>query len=179
MYSAMCAMDFWQETNCFAIQTKPFLEKLAAAGVAKLNVEIFLPRIGPEQDVCGTFRTVCKALFAGYFFARFCPLLSLDALRYTLGVLRVVGNARIPTPLAPEIIESIRTQVQSYGTIWLQPRPLQPAEKVEIDRGPFAGWMAEVEQEWDDGRRVAILLGALRQARMLIQRRWLQPIEAV
>ena len=79
------SMDFWRETYWFAVQTKPYRESLAAASVAKLDVEVCLPKIRQEQPVCGVPRFVSKALFTGYFFARFCPLLSLDAVRYASG----------------------------------------------------------------------------------------------
>ena len=46
-------MDFGEETNWFAVQAKPFQEKLAAASVVKFDAEIFLPRIKQEQS-CGT-----------------------------------------------------------------------------------------------------------------------------
>jgi transcription antitermination factor NusG len=116
-------------------------------------------------------------LFPGYFFASFCPILSFDAVRYVPGVLRVVGPAHLPTPILPEIISDIKERVQLDGFIHLESNPFRPGDEVRIEQGPFAGWMAEVEQEWNDGKRVAIFLGALQQARLLIQRRWLQLAE--
>jgi hypothetical protein len=35
--------------------------------------------------------------------------------------------------------------------------------------------MGEVEQEWDDGKRVSILLDVMSKARVLIEKRWLVP----
>jgi hypothetical protein len=49
---------------------------------------------------------------------------------------------------------------------------------VAIEQGPFAGWVGKVECEWDDGKRVAILLEAISKARMLIDKRWLAAAEA-
>ena len=40
-------------------------------------------------------------------------------------------------------------------------------------QGPFEGLMGRVEQEWDDGKRVAILLEGINKARVLIEKRWL------
>lgn len=170
-------MDFWQETNWFAVQTKPFQENLAAARLRQLDLEVFLPRLQREQWVCGVARRVIQPLFPAYLFARFCPSVSGEAIRYVPGVLRVLGNRQSPIPIEPEIISSIRERIQEDGFVRLQPRPFEPGDKVTIAQGPFAGWMAEVEREWDDGKRVAILLGALQQARMVIQRRWLEPCE--
>jgi transcription antitermination factor NusG len=129
--------------------------------------------------ICGFARLVTKPLFPGYFFAQFCPLLSYEAVRYAHGVLRVVGDSRFPIPVKPEVIASIRARVQADGFIRLQAKPFMPGDSVTIGQGPLAGWIGRVERESDDGKRVAILLGVLKQARMLVRKCWLQPIEAV
>lgn len=170
-------MNFDAETHWFAVHTKPHQEQLAAVRLRQLDLEVFLPRLRREQFVGGVVRLVARPLFPGYLFARFCPWLSGDAVRYVPGVLRVVGNRQAPIPLEPEIIANIRERIQADGFVWLRPRPLEPGDKVTIAQGPFAGWMAEVEREWDDGQRVAILLGALQQAHLLIHRRWLEPAQ--
>ncbi len=170
-------MDWMNELNWFAIQTKPHQERLAATHAAKLDVEIFLPRCRRPEQVCGSRRMVTKALFPGYFFARFCPLLSYDAVRYASGVLRVVGNSRVPTPLAPEIITSIRGRVQSDGFVRLDGPRFWSGDRVAIEAGPLAGWMGRVEREGDDGRRVMILLEAIQQARLTIEKRLLALVE--
>jgi transcriptional antiterminator RfaH len=166
-------LDFWQKTNWFSVQTKPNQEKLSAARIAKLDLEIFLPRIREERSVCSVVRTVSKALFPGYFFIRFCPLESLEVVRYTHGVLRVVGSGRFPIPVAPEIISSVQARIHPDGFVRLNAREFQPGDKVTIEQGPFEGWIGEVQREQDDGRRVMILLGAIQHARLLIEKRLL------
>jgi transcriptional antiterminator RfaH len=170
-------MDYWGETNWYAVQSKPHQESLAVARLRQLELEAFLPRLAGEQYVGGVVRRVVQPLFPTYLFARFCPLVSGGAVRYVPGVLRVVGNGHYPIPLEPQIIASIRERIQPDGLVHLQPHHFQPGDKVTIKQGPFVGWMAEVEREWDDGRRVAILLGALQQAHLVIERRWLEPCE--
>jgi transcriptional antiterminator RfaH len=169
-------MDIWRETNWFAVQSKPRQENLAAAGVSECDVEVFLPKVRQEQMVCGIERLVIKPLFTGYFFARFSPVLILDTIRYIRGVLRVVGNAAFPIPLNEEIISAIRGRVESDGFIRLEETRFQPGDRVTIEQGPLAGWIGKVEHEWDDGKRVAILLEAIEQARVLVKRRWLVPV---
>ena len=167
-------MDFGRDTNWFAIQAKPHQESLAAASVARLDLEVFLPRIRCEQYVCGVSRAVSKPLFVGYFFARFCPVISFDSVRYTWGVLRVLGTGAGPIPLGDEVISSIKQRVASDGFIPLVSKSFAVGEKVEILEGPFAGWMAEVEREWDDGKRVSILLEVINKARLLIGKHCLE-----
>ena len=166
-------MDLCSEINWYAVQSKPHYEGLAAARVAKLDVEVFLPKIRQEQSVCGVWRLVAKPLFPGYFFARFCPPLSLDAVRYAQGVLRIVGTRHFPLPLEADIITSIRERVRDDGFIRLERKPFRQGDKVTIEQGPFVGWMGEVEREWDDGKRVMILLEAIQRPRLLVQKVWL------
>lgn len=166
-------MDVWAQTSWFAVQSRPFREGLAATGLARLGHDVLLPKIRQEQLVCGVWRQVTRPLFPGYLFARFCPLRSLDAVRYAQGVLRIVGTTRCPTGVDEEVISSIQERVQANGYVQLEPERLAAGDEVEIQRGPFAGWMGRVEREWDDGRRVAILLETIQQARVAIDRRCL------
>jgi transcription antitermination factor NusG len=169
-------MDSWSETSWFAIQAKPFRENLAAGALAEFDVEVFLPRIRQEQSVCGALRVVAKPLFAGYFFARFNPVLLLETVRYAKGVVRVVGTSQFPVAIEPAIIQCIRERVQDDGFVHLERRSFRPGDKVSIDRGPFAGWMGKVERECDDRKRVLILLEAIHEGRLLIESRWIAAV---
>jgi transcriptional antiterminator RfaH len=120
-----------------------------------------------------------KPLFSGYFFSRFFPIVSMDAVRYSHGVLRVVGTSRFPIPLEPEIITAIRERLRPDGLIHLEPQRFKPGDVVMIEQGAFEGFMGTVERESDDGRRVAILLEALQQARLLVEKGWVSLAEAV
>ena len=166
-------MDFWNQTNWYAVQAKPCRENLAAASVTELGVAVFLPRIEQEQPIGGVWRHVVKPLFPGYFFAHFCPLISLNVVRSAFGVLRVVAGRRFPIPLEDDVIAAIQDRVQVDGFVRLKTRPFQPGDNVTIEKGPLAGWMGEVERELDCGRRVALFLNVLQQARVVIEKRWL------
>jgi transcription antitermination factor NusG len=172
-------LDFWQKANWFAIQSKSRQEHLAARRVAELNLEVFLPQFREEQSAHDGIRSVSKALFSGYFFTQFCPLESFEAVRFTHGVLRVVGSNRFPIPVAPEIISGIRKQIQTDGFIRLERRGFQPGDKVTIERGPFQGWMGEVQREQDEGKRVMILLEEIQQARLSVEKGWLSATASV
>ncbi|MEO8427757.1 MAG: transcription termination/antitermination NusG family protein [Verrucomicrobiota bacterium] len=169
-------MDFWQQTNWFAVQAKPFRENLASASVAKLDAEVFLPKVKQEQAVCGIQRSVTKPLFPGYFFARFSPILLQEAVRYARGVLRVVGTSRFPIPLDENIISAVRQRVEDDGFVRLTAPSFQPGDQVCIEEGPWQGTIGKFEQEWNDGKRVLILLDAIQQARLLIEKRWLSAV---
>jgi transcription antitermination factor NusG len=171
-------VDFWQRTSWFAVETKAHHEDLATRRVEKLGLEVFLPRIREEQSVCGVVRSVTKALFPGYFFARFCPFVSLNAVRYSYGVSRVVGSERIPVPVRDEVVRDIQNRVEGDGLVRVQPQVLAPGTQVTIRNGPFEGFAGTVLREADGRKRVAILLETLLGARVLIERQWLDPVAA-
>ena len=166
-------MDFWAEMNWFAVQTKPFQEKLAAASVAKFDAEVFLPRIRQERLVCGITRLLTKPLFSGYFFAKFSPLLLCEAVRHARGVFRIVGANRFPIPLDEDVILAIRARVEGDGFVRLKSPSFKPGDPVSIEDGPWQGTIGRFEQELSDGKRVAILLEAIDHARLVVERRWL------
>jgi transcriptional antiterminator RfaH len=159
---------FWEEWNWFAVQTKSHQERPAAAQVANLALQVLLPQIKEPQATCHGTAKATKALFPGYFFARLCPLDSLEAVRYTKGVLRVVSSGRIPIAVAPEIISSIEERICPDGFIRLKPKEFQPGDRVTLEDGPLEGMMGRVERESDDGARVTIFLAELLHARVSV-----------
>ena len=73
-------MDYWCETDWYAVQCKLHHEKLAVARVAKLEVEVFFPKIVQGQGVSGESRSP-TAIVSRLFFCALCPAISFDAVR--------------------------------------------------------------------------------------------------
>ena len=166
--------DLWRQSNWFAVQTKSQQESFAAALLAKRQLEVFLPLVGePHMARRGAGRTT-KALFSGYFFARFRPIDSLEAVRYTPGVLSVVSSGRMPVAVAPEVISDIRARIHPDGFVRLKPRGPKTGDQVIIEDGPLGGLMGRVERESDDGQRVTILLAELLQARVSVAKHYVR-----
>src|SRR5258708_19716235 len=95
-------IDFWQKTSWFAVQTKSHSESLAANRVAKLDLEVFLPQIRPQQLVRAGVRRPTNALFPGYFFTRFSPLHSIHALRSTPSLFPIAAPSHFHAPSVPQ-----------------------------------------------------------------------------
>jgi len=164
----------WGDLNWFAIYAKPRRENFAAKNLGAFGLQTLLPRIKIEHLVCGIARQGSKPLFPGYFFARFCPESSFESVRCSRGVLRVVSSGRFPIPVHEEVIREIQDRIEEDGLIRISPHHLKPGDRVSINSGPFEGLMGRVERELDDRKRVAILLETLLQARVLIERKWLE-----
>jgi transcriptional antiterminator RfaH len=166
--------DPWRNVSWFAIQVKPRRETFAAKNIEKLGIEVLLPRIRFERWVRGSAQPATKPLFPGYFFSRFSPEASFESVKVTRGVLRVVNSGRIPIPVPEEVIREIQDRIEEDGLIQIRPRILAPGTLVTIQSGPFEGMMGRVERELDDHKRVAIFLETLFNARVLIERRWIE-----
>jgi transcriptional antiterminator RfaH len=165
----------WRDLNWFAIYTKPRRENFAATNLGSLGLPILFPRVKVEHIVRGTAQQRSKPLFPCYFFVRFCPENSFESVRCSRGVLRVVCSGRFPIPVREGVIREIQDRVAEDGLIRIEPHHLKPGDRVSINGGPFEGLMGRVERELDDRKRVAILLETLLQARVLIEKQWLQP----
>jgi len=166
--------DPWRDISWFAIQAKPRRESLASKNISILGIEALLPRIKVDRLMRGVAQPGTKPLFPGYFFARFCPENAFESVKAARGVLRVVSSGRAPIPVQDEIIREIQGRIQEDGLIRIRPRVLAPGTLVTVRGGPFEGMMGRVERELDDRKRVAIFLETLFQARVLIEKRWIE-----
>jgi transcriptional antiterminator RfaH len=165
----------WKEINWFAIHSKPRRENFAAANLSALGIRVLLPRVKVERLVRGATQQRTKSLFPCYLFARFSPETSFESVKTARGVLQVVSSGRIPIPVDEKVVREIQERVQEDGLIRIRPQHLEPGTRVSIQSGPFEGMMGRVERELDDRKRVAIFLEALFHARVLIERRWIEP----
>jgi transcriptional antiterminator RfaH len=168
-------MDYWRNTNWYAVHTYPCREAVAAMNIERLGLEVFLPRIKQQKSVWGVAQMVIKPLFSGYLFARFCPAAYLHLIQYARGVRRVVGNGSRPLPVDDEIILAVRSGIGEEGYVQIQPRPMRHGDRVTVQEGPLQGLRGTLETEMDDRTRVVILLEAIDyQARLLIEKRYLK-----
>jgi transcriptional antiterminator RfaH len=166
--------DLWRDINWFAVHAKPRRESFAATNISALGIGILLPRIKVERRVRGAAQQGTKPLFPGYFFARFCPQDSFESVKAARGVLQVVSSGRMPIPVYEEVVREIQDRIEEDGLIRIRSHHFVPGTRVSIQSGPFEGMMGKVERELDDRKRVAIFLETLLNARVLIERRWIE-----
>lgn len=174
-HPAETLMDYWRETNWYAINTKACREAVAAMNIKRLGLEVFLPQVRQQKRVWGVAQMVIKPLFAGYLFARFSPAAYLHLIQYARGVRRVVGSGESPLPVDDEIILAIRSRIGEEGYVRIEPRPMQRGDRVMVQEGPLQGLSGIFEEALDERERVVILLDAITyQARVLIRKRYLK-----
>jgi transcriptional antiterminator RfaH len=170
--------DLWKDFHWFAVHAKPRRENFAAINISALGIRILLPRVKVERLVNAAAKQGTKPLFPGYFFARFSPERSFESVKCSRGVLRVLSSGRLPIPVHDEVVQEIQDRVQEDGLIRISPRNLEPGTRISIQSGPFEGMMGRIERELDDRKRVAILLETILNARVLIERRWVEAVSA-
>src|SRR5262245_61721188 len=115
----------------YAIQTKSGAEWAAVRTLNTLDLEVFLPLARRRLSRC------LRPLFPGYCFARFAPPVHLHAVRYSRGVLRVVGARETPWPVADGLVAEIRGRLDDDGAVTLERRQFHCGDKVRVCRGPF------------------------------------------
>ena len=163
----------------FAIQARPGAEAVAESNLRALPIETLLPLVRrPVHHATRTSRMVLRPLFPGYLFARFCAAVLLRAVRYSRGVLRVVGGEGHPWPVDDAIIADIRERIGPEGFVEMHERPFRVGDSVCITAGPLAGWSGIFDSELSDAERVVILIETLQQGRVVIRRDCLELSEA-
>jgi transcriptional antiterminator RfaH len=172
------SMGWRQGIRWYAVHVKRFRESAAAASISALGLEVFLPMVKADGLRSMVIKVESAPLFPSYFFARFNPEISLSAVESSRGVLQVIKSGSYPISVDDQVIEEIQNRVQADGLIQLQRREFKPGDRVSIQDGPLVGMMGRVEAEPDDRKRVAILLETLWQARVLVDKRWLEAAAA-
>jgi transcriptional antiterminator RfaH len=173
-------MDYWHQTNWYAIHTHPSREAVAAMNIQRLGLQIFLPQSKQQKIVWGVAQNVIRPLFSCYLFAQFCPARYLHLIQYARGVRRVVGNRNRPLPVDDEIIQAVRSAIGEHGYVQIQTKALRRGDRVMVHEGPLQGLKGVLEQDIGDRQRVVILLEAIDyQARLLIGKQYLKTAKAV
>lgn len=173
MQSLMCQRDRRpvmvpdsQKGHWYVLQIKPQRERLTSHSLSRKNVGVYLPEL--QYSAGSRQRVVCKPLFPGYLFAHFDLIDQLDAVRHTVGVVRLLFSEKNPTPLPEELIRSIIAEAEEYARTDRR-KHAQVGDTVAVKDGPFAGMVGKVERRLDGQNRVRVLLDALQRAPVSIE----------
>jgi transcriptional antiterminator RfaH len=144
----------------YVVQTKSQQEERAVANLSAWGLQILAPRtrerrLGVNQQPAYE----SAALFPGYVFARFDAELLAAKVRYTRGVLGLVGFGAGPAAVDDCAIALIRDRIGADG--FVHAAPPRPGDLVHILDGPFRALVGVFEQELSGRDRVRILLTTL------------------
>lgn len=172
----MSVENFLDQSNWFAIQTKPNREDQAASNIGRMGLAVLLPKMKRERCEFGTRRVSIRPLFPGYLFVRFSPSSHLHSIRYARGVNRIVCFGELPVPLGDDVVSTIQSRVDDHGFVINNSPVLRKGDQVVINEGPLRGLAGVFERELSDGERALVLLKAVEyQARVLVEKLRLTP----
>lgn len=161
----------------YAIYTRPSHEKRVAVHFGIREIEFFLP------SYCTTHRwkNRCKVqldlpLFPGYVFACF-PWAQHARVLEVPSVVSIVGNGRVPLPLAESEMGSLRAGLQVRRA---EPHPyLNVGERARIKSGPLMGFEGVVLRKSNGLRFVLSLHQIMRSIAVEVEECDLEPVTPV
>lgn len=143
------------ERHWYALYTRSSHEKRVAEHLDVRQIEFFLPQYHEThrwKNRCN--KRVSLPLFPGYIFARIAPTERVKVLEVP-SVVSLVGAGQTALPLPDELIELLRTGLESRKA---KPHPyLVVGQKARICRGPLAGMVGVVVRK-DRTLRVVLTL---------------------
>ncbi|MDA9185699.1 KOW motif-containing protein [Planktomarina sp.] len=153
----------------FLLQYKPNSHRVALRNLHRQGFETFLPIQDITQQKPTKFVQQPKPLFAGYMFISFeresAPWRQINS---TIGVSRLVSIDGQPRELPLDLVSGLMLRCDSSGKI-LPPALLSAGDEVQVLSGPFASFIATVENI-DAKHRIWVLIDFMgRGARMQIQ----------
>ena len=141
----------------FLAQLKPNGAKIAERNLKRQGFVSFLPVEEVTKRARDQFITAKRPVFPGYLFVSFdVSKGGWRAINSTSGISRLVRFGEEPTPVPIDIISGLMRRYDPDGKV-MPPELLSPGDQIAITHGPFANFVAEVE-EIDPDRRVWVLL---------------------
>lgn len=149
--------------NWYLVQLKPNGHRLAKANLERQGFKTFLPLQNVTTRSAHKFVDRHVPLFPGYMFVELDTAQNAwRKVNSTLGVARIVSLGGTPTPVPSAIINEFISRCDDEGIL----RPtlgLEVGQDVQVLRGPYANFVAKVEEISPD-QRVWILIDLLGQS---------------
>ena len=140
------------EPSWFALWTRSRHEKMVRDQLLRTDVDVFLPTIGKWSHWKDRKKKIDWPLFPGYVFARFVPDERVGILKVD-GVVQIISNNGMLSPIPDEEIDSIRTLVESE--LAYDPVPLiKEGDMVRVSHGPLTGVVGRLVRKGAHARLV-------------------------
>ena len=135
---------------------------MAARNLARQGCDVFLPLMEQTRRTAQQFRTELRPLFPGYLFVGLqTQAPSWRTLNSTLGVARGVSLDGTYRPVPETLITQLQSQCDEAGVFRAQD-VFRSGDVVQIQTGPFASFLAEVENMAPD-QRIWVLIDLMGQ----------------
>ncbi len=130
-------------------------------GMRAEGVEHYIPRIETVRGRWGKRLAAVEPMFPNYMFIRMndSPEI-LDAVRWTPGVRRLLGDGGLPLPVPDELVEAIRSRADRLGVVRVG-RNWYPGREIRVLCGPLGDMEGVFERHTSRAGRVRVLLRIL------------------
>jgi transcription antitermination factor NusG len=136
----------------YAIWTRSRHEKIVRDQLDRKHVDVFLPTIGKWSRWKDRKKKIDWPLFPGYVFARFVADERIGVLKVD-GVVQIISNNGVLSPIPEDEIESIKTLVNSE--LAYDPVPLvKEGDMVRVVHGPLKGVVGRLMRKGAHARLV-------------------------
>ena len=160
----------------YIVQFKPNSHKVAVHNLQRQGFETFLPMHEVTRRTAVKFETVIRPLFAGYMFVACDPQKApWRQINSTYGISRMLSFAEGPKPMPKALIAGLRARCDNVGMVMF-PENFEAGQSVEMHSGPFAKFIATIEQMASEAR-VWVLLDFMGKAtRVQVDRQQIQAV---
>ncbi|MDV4144311.1 transcription termination/antitermination protein NusG [Shimia sp. FJ5] len=136
----------------FLAQIKPNCARVAEKNLAQQGFATFLPMQEQTRQTASRFITTLRPLFPGYIFVRFDTAKGLwRKVNSTYGITRLVSLRGTPTAVPDEVVSELMVRCDDQGKL-VPIADFAPGDRVSVNKGPFADFVAEVETVCPDQR---------------------------
>jgi len=163
------------KTHWYALQVWSRKESYVSSHLKGLGYECFLPTYRVQRKWSDRVKESERPLFPGYLFSRF-DFLNRRGLVMTPGVIQIVGNGKVPLPVADPEIERLQMAVSSEAP--RQPWPyLAAGERVHVIYGSLKG-LEGILIHFKGSHRVVLSISLLqRSVAVEIDQAWIAAVE--
>ena len=142
----------------YVVHTRPKCEHIAASLMAGLEgVETYCPRIRFQRNTRRGKVWFVEALFPSYFFARFIPIESMRAVKYSQSVISVVDFGGNLTSVPDKAIAELKAEMKDVEICEVEVG-VKVGDTVELTEGPMRGLKGIVNAMLSGADRVRVLL---------------------
>ncbi|MFH1223758.1 MAG: transcription termination/antitermination NusG family protein [Pseudomonadota bacterium] len=142
----------------FVLMTKPGRQDDVAVRLKGAGFNVFNPKLNQYSKKRSCY--VVQPLFPLYMFVKLELLKDFKMIKYTRGVLRLIGVGREPHPIKEDIVLNImdRCADGEIITAKFNCEEVQKGDRIQIVNGPLEGLEAVVSGVYNERQRVEILL---------------------
>lgn len=151
--------------------------QLAVRNLNRQGFQTFLPLQKTTERKAMRFSNNLKPLFSGYMFVTFdAQTAPWRKINNTMGVSKLVSFDGYPKSVPIDLVSGLKSRCDHSGKL-LPPALLNKDDDVQILTGPFASFIAKVE-ELDEQKRVWVLIELMGQStRISLKSEYLKTIE--